>query len=437
MIFKEKERTALEKRWKAGSALKCSMNFVAAIQLLDQSQQKTREQLSQVEKLAEKKLAPTETQATEEDFIEVTYRAISAAMLADRPIDFSNEGMLKKSAKLLQGQTVFKDHYTSVDNWVGRIVETFWDTDTKDFPPGINARLRLDAVKDPMAVRGVLQGAIHSASVTVSFEWKPSHPKLMDEGNFFPMLGEEVDGELVRVIVTKIDRYLEISLVWQGADKYAKQIDEDGKPVQKAMSFHQEEESFSADGIVNITVDSTNEPVKEEEMKLAQLLKEFLGVEVTEENLKENLEKYVEAQQKDINLKVKGLESEITSLNTKLEDSKNQVKALEELKADAELGKKYLKDQREKASKLCKLAKGESVSPAILKTLETSSLEVLEAWIAEFEKEVEDKYPSRCAKCNSTKISKQSSVKSEEGEEESNVIDFNKEDASRIRSMHI
>ena len=115
---------------------------------------------------------PTSATPVEEDFIEVDWRALSATVLSDRPVDFSNQPMLKRSVKMLVGQTVYKDHMTSVDNWVGTVVDATWDDTIKDFPPGINAKLKLDMVKDPMAVRGVLQGAIHSASVTVSFQWK-------------------------------------------------------------------------------------------------------------------------------------------------------------------------------------------------------------------------------------------------------------------------
>src|SRR5210317_758975 len=70
--------------------------------------------------------------------------------------------------------------------------------------------------------------SVHSVSVTVTFEWKPSH-KFEDENEFYGKLGTYDDkGELVRRVVTKIHAYHEISFVAHGADPYAQKI-VDGK----------------------------------------------------------------------------------------------------------------------------------------------------------------------------------------------------------------
>ena len=271
------------------------MTFVGSIRL-SESSENLQKKLNQTElrhsysaanerllqESGDDSLSPSNLEISDDDFVYVTYRAISASTLADRPIDFSNEKMLKRSVKKLKGQTVFKDHETSVDNWVGRIESTEWDENTKGLPPGINALLKLDVIKDPMTVRGVLQGAIHSASVTVSFEWKPSHPKLMDEGSFFDQLGDEVDEEMVRIVVTKIDKFWEISLVWQGADEFAKQIGADGHPVHQSNQDEKLMSSQLSHGSIN------QERNQEDQMeKLNELLKETFGVAVSEKNFKE------------------------------------------------------------------------------------------------------------------------------------------------------
>lgn len=413
-LTKEQENLSYERWKKEKLTASLSMNFAGHIQCAE-SPEKIQAKLKRIESfLAGKGSAPLQDSSVEalpqahtpaeEDFIDVTYRALSASMLADRPVDFSNEPMLKRATKLLDGQTVFKDHQTSVDNWVGRVAATNWDTETKGIPPGINAVLRLDTIKDPMAVRGVLQGALHSASVTVSFEWKPSHPKLMEDNTFFQNLGEQVDGQTVRVIVTKIEKFWEISLVWQGADAFAKQIGEDGKPVQQAAELDDTQD-------LSLKQVQENQPKQEEEMKLLAILEKVLKAEVTEENLEELLGKYgneyhqlgLEKSQAVLTQKEEGLKA----ATTELESLRSKVA---ELAPQAELGKKYLEEERKEAIRFYNLSKGDKASPVILKTLQEASLEVAQAWKEDLKSEFEAKVPNSCQKCGSTEVQRKASV---------------------------
>ena len=164
-----------------------------------------------------------------EDYYHKDYRAISATHAPCYGLDFSKPGVLEKATGMLKGQTVYKDHYFySVDGWVGVVSESSWDgkDEAGAGVPGINARLKLDSKKDPMLVRGVAMEppAIHSCSVTVLFEFDFSHPDLVEEGRFWHLLGEEVEGHIVRLIVTLIIGFWEISLVFQGAQEENKQI---------------------------------------------------------------------------------------------------------------------------------------------------------------------------------------------------------------------
>lgn len=348
-----------------------------------------------------------------EEFVEVVFRALSAAPIGDRSVDFSDAAMLRESVPLLNGQTVFKDHNTIVDNWVGRVVDTFWDAGSSTLPPGINARLRLDAVKDPMTVRGVQQGALHSVSVTVSFEWKPSHPELMEQDNFFRMLGEEVNGQEVRIIVTKIERYWEISLVWQGADVYAKQIGADGKPLLlSAENENKEKEAFA---------------MKD---KLKDTLTIFLGKQVDDENAKELLEAHVsgvvqekeEILKKELSAKAQELDQATSLMEIKDKEILGLRAELAGIKKEADLGREFLASERKEAVRLCKLAKGDKVSPVILKTLEEADLSVVQAWKEEFSKEVEDRFPLQCGACGGKAVSRQSSISPEVKDEEGKDI---------------
>ncbi len=381
------------------------------------------------EKGGEPPALPPTVAASAEDFVEVTYRALSAAVLADRPIDFSNEKVLKRATRLLKSQTVFKDHDTSVDNWVGQVEDSLWDDQTKGIPPGINAILKLDIIKDPMTVRGVLQGIIHSASVTVSFEWKPSHPQLMDDGTFFEKMGEEIDGDLVRIIVTKIERFLEISLVWQGADEYAKQIGPKGRPVGQSLETDPQHE------IGQLSYNS--QISKEEEMEeLKRLLNKTFGTDVRADNFANLLEERIGKEK--LNLTEKA-DAEITRLATQLENANKSISEFEgKIKAiepKAELGKKYLEDERTEAIRLCKLVKGEKINEAILKTLENGDLELVQAWKEEFRKEAEIKFPSRCAKCGSTEIRRQSSKAANEKDDNKSSV-LSKQTSDYVRNLH-
>jgi hypothetical protein len=172
-------------------------------------------------------LLPKET-----DYFYKDYRAISASLAPCYALDFSEPGVLEASVAMMKRQTVYKDHYFySVDGWVGVVSDATWDATGQKAGgvPGINARLKLDSKKDPMLVRGVAMEppAVHSASATVLFEFEFSHPDLVEQGRFWSLLGEEVGGEIVRLIVTSILGYWELSLVFQGAQEENKQIPAD------------------------------------------------------------------------------------------------------------------------------------------------------------------------------------------------------------------
>jgi hypothetical protein len=166
---------------------------------------------------------------SDDDYIYPLFRALSQTVIEGYWIDYSRPGVLEESTPLLAGQTVYADHhFWNVEKWLGVVNESSWDADglQSDSVPGINVELKIDALLNPRIARGLLMQppAIHSASVTVLFEYEYSHPDLIEEGRFWDLLGEEAGGELVRLIATKILAYWELSLVFQGADRGAKQL---------------------------------------------------------------------------------------------------------------------------------------------------------------------------------------------------------------------
>ncbi len=162
----------------------------------------------------------------ESDYIYPLFRALSAVIIEGYWVEFPAD-VLKASVPLLQGQTVYKNHdFSDVEKWLGAVNQSLWD-EAGAFTagvPGINAELKIDWKVNPLIARGLLMQppAIHSVSVTVLFTYDYSHPELEKEGKFWSLLGEKVDGQIVRLIANNIEAYWEISLVFQGADKLAK-----------------------------------------------------------------------------------------------------------------------------------------------------------------------------------------------------------------------
>lgn len=173
-----------------------------------------------------------------EDFIEKPFRLLSATVVGGgtwKATDFSKSSVLKRSRGMLEGKPLYKDHETDLDNWVGLVKSVRWtNSQTLDgltIPGGIDGIVAIDAKTNPKVARGVLMGSIFSNSVTVEFEWEMSHT-FESEWTFYERVGTmHEDGTMVRRVVTTIVNYHESSLVWLGADPFAKALDESGNPV--------------------------------------------------------------------------------------------------------------------------------------------------------------------------------------------------------------
>lgn len=181
-------------------------------------------------------LPASEILPREEDLYFLTMRAISQKVIEDYWIDYTRPGVLEASVPLLNSQRICVDHcWWKAESAIGAITSSLWDGQglNSNGVPGINIRFFVDSKIAPGIVRRLAYPvpAIHSGSVTVGFEWEPSHPRLMDEDKFWWVMGEEVEGSIVRLIVTKILFYREFSLVYEGADSDAKRIPESDAPM--------------------------------------------------------------------------------------------------------------------------------------------------------------------------------------------------------------
>lgn len=207
------------------------------------------------------------------DYITVPFRAISQVYIPGHCLDFSGDGVLEAAVPLLYGQTVYPNHELyDINNALGSISASVWDADDAagKGAPGINVQYKIDALMNPRIARLLLMKppAIHSTSLTLLFEFDFSHPNLVEEGRFWNLLGEEVEGSIVRLIVTRINECWEGSLVYMGADRKAKQIGDDDEG----------EESFSAEAepAADDPPPNSNE---EKTMKLTAEKKAELGIE--------------------------------------------------------------------------------------------------------------------------------------------------------------
>ena len=225
----------------------------------------------------------------ETDYVFPLFRALSQVIIPGHWIDFSKPGVLEESVPLLQGQTVFKNHdYEDVEKWLGSVNQAVWDAKGEGAGdvPGINVELKIDWKVNPIIARGLLMTppAIHSVSVTVQTEWEYSHPQMAAESKwkFYENLGEEIDGEIVRFIVTKILGYWEISLVFQGADQLAKNAGvaaesrESFQPTATAPSLSTATTATAPTTAATPATDKTKETLK---VKLTAAQKKALGLE--------------------------------------------------------------------------------------------------------------------------------------------------------------
>lgn len=256
----------------------------------------------------------------EEDFVNVPFRMLSATVVAAgtwRSTDFTDAEVLRRAVKKLANKPVYKEHDTDLDNWVGLVKNpkfspAFTMNDGMKIPAGIDAIISIDGKTNPKIARAVLVGGIYSNSVTVEFDWEPSHIFEGEnaEHEFERSIGKIIDGRMVCRKVTEIIDFYESSLVWLGADPYAKKISESGDLInvdesstyedEVVQTRYKKESKYEANLALsknllslskNSSFNNTN-PKKEEDMKpeLVLALKAILGLAADAEITKENID---------------------------------------------------------------------------------------------------------------------------------------------------
>lgn len=298
-----------------------------------------------------------------EEFFTKQARLLSMAVTPYRKFDFTRDGVLKAAVGLFEGLTLYTNHRADVNGWSGLVQDCVWDD--KNTPPGINALVVVDKTVDPKLARGLEIKALRSLSVTIWFSYEKSHPDL---AGFYDRLGEIVDGEMVRFIVTEITNAGEVSIVWEGEDPYAK--------------------TFEAGAASSAPTHQTTE--EGENMKISQKLAVLLALTVGADIDEAALDAAVSG-------KIEGLQATNAALQ-----------------ADAAIGVQTLTETREKAVTLYKAAKGEkAVETFITGVIEKADLATARAFVQEYQLAVDESIPLACPKCGE-KLSRRSSVPEDE-----------------------
>ena len=412
-------------------------------------------------------VTPEDLTPKDEDFIYPIFRALSATVVwkGYKPIDFSKPGVLKAAMNLLVGQSINVDHETAVGNAIGSVKSTVWQESYTDkgvkVPAGINAEFMIDGKSNPRLARGIQMDppAIHSNSVSVRFEWEPSHTLKNDE-DFFSKLGtKDEKGNLYRLIVTRIVQFSETSLVSHGADAFA-QIIRDGKihnPVYASgvYNFSSKDdkghkinyshsidyktdllESLSQDTILDALDNNENDNKNQLNMDILEILSKKLSKNLTEENFSEELQAFLDEKEtanltavSTVQTKLDEATTEITDLTAKLGEAEPKATKFDTL----------LLSKVEDAKRLYKLSKGEKADEAILSMLEgQTDIAVLDSLTKGYSEEVNAKFPDTCKSCGGTEINKASSFNEDEeddkGPKGGNEILTNAEAREKLRA---
>lgn len=390
----------------------------------------------------------------DEEFIQPTFRLLSNCIVAKNymPTEFS-EKVLKDSVSLIIGQTVNCDHETDIANAIGSVADAYWQDAYKangvNIPGGINGILKIDAKANPRIARGILMDppSVHSNSVTVQFEWEPSHYK-DDINAFWSHFGEtHADGTIVRRIATKIVAYRETSLVSHGADPFAQKVDNNGHIVNPQYSknvyyggnslsedmvkqmanecsevfdWKEAEASFSEKPTQRI-INPINHNTMPDLMSLTELYK-ILNLELkegenpTEAKVREVVTSLL-SEVSDLREKASNHENVVNSLNDEIGKLNDQLKAQTSL---VEYANKSIASLRESALENYKKLNGEKADQAILDLIanESTTPSVLASLNNSYTQQLEERFPMKCAKCGSHEISRASSVAEEENKDE-------------------
>ena len=405
---------------------------------------------------------PSQFNPKEEEFIEPIFRLLSACIVSKNymPTEFP-EDVLKASMNLLVGQSVNCDHQTEVANAIGSVKSVVWqdsyEVDGITIPGGINGVLKIDGISNPRIARGIYMNppSIHSNSVTVQFEWEPSH-KFKDPYEFWDKIGTyDEKGELIRRIATRIISYKETSLVSHGADPFAQLIIDNKilnpayagavyysfseQPIQKEevknkLAYYDFKGNQEIDIMYNTGNSfNKNKPQSKTNMNETQnFIEQLFGEGLL--SLGEGNTPSIEMALTQIRSMVSDIakyKEDLSNKDTEISGLKGQVASYQETiesnKLMVNIGTSYFKEVREKAIANYKKLTGDNIDQNIISLLEAegTSLQTLISLDKMYTQQLEEKFPLHCSKCGSKEISRASSVSTDENTEDKGSSSIN------------
>lgn len=411
----------------------------------------------------------------QEDFYMFPFRHISACIVGAggyKATDFSEGTVLKKSTYLLERKPAYLNHNQEVGKEVGVVGETeyvkaYTNENGDAVPAGIEAPFVIDGILNPDLVRKLSSpvSPIDSCSVTTLFKWEASHD-FEHDGDFFWHLGEVIEGSMVRRIVQEVICYEESSMVWMGADPFAKKLDGKGQVVNidRAASYSKNKfakEPFLAEydprakyfvldcldyqkllhldksiefskakpentdtmekellDLLASLFNTTSEKIQKGDFKKADVEK-VLSVKTLEELSKmktnsDNFEK-VTGEKVELESKVTKLNGEVTTLTAAKKTAEDQLTAA---KPKLESYDAIIGSAKKEVKRVYAIFSKNKPEKSIEDELEAeTSLEKLDAKIKMFGGKAVSEYSATCNACKSTDISFRSSQQSETEEQ--------------------
>jgi len=333
-------------------------------------------------------------EADKDNFVSKVYRMLSEQVVAGI-YDFSHVPDGKKITALAQAQKdkkfddlkFYKDHDLSVDKLVGLTTKSWFDN--KSEVSGVNTSVFVYKPLDESFAIKFAKEFVDSVSVGVSFEKKRSH-EFEDPWDFWYLLGHEVDGELVRFLVTEINFVQELSSVYDGADPSAK-VD-GGFSKSEAETFSKQE--------AQEMIEAGTKPLTDQ---ITALTKERDTLADDKENLQKQVDEFGNAEEFQTLKSAYGV-----SLST-----------------FAKFGYDEFERKKKELLKFLRLKGKQSFIPTIEKS---EDFKMVSDFFTLYKEEIETEFALKCSACgNDTTVDRQSSQEVESEPVELTVTSVDKE----------
>jgi len=328
-------------------------------------------------------------------------------------LDFANPGVLENAVPLFRMKSAGgvrekplkyqRNHSYRIEDTLGYSESAAFGYDGAVGQITSVARLHRDLAAKEIEMLSTDPPLLESVSVALNYNWVQSHPE-MRFWQFIDLLGHEVDGEIVRIVVTEILEVYHVALVWGGADEKAVRLN-------ATQLWREHSEEFPA-GIEQSQIEQsqielsqvTNEG--DNIMTILEKIIKTLGLE-KEDQLETKIAGLMSAagQLEDLNIRVIDLDVQngeltrtIADLNVQIETDKNHVA----------MGKKYIDTLKKDVKGLAGLVMG-NLSESMQELIESAGPEKLETLRTEFEEKADAMFPAKCQDCGSSNISLRSS----------------------------